>query len=461
MHLDIRPQSTIKRMGQNMRHTLNMPKVGLKLIALGSVAALAVGVLSGPTAANAAVSKTLTKKAITLTIADETGFPLTDKLSEEFTKQFPNVKFKINRDSFANLTANTPRLLASSNAPDLIRQPTIGDTVKNKLLLNLDPYFKLYGWDKWSAAAIAGGRVNSKNVRGSGPLYQLGLGYSITGVYMNLNHARTLGITTPPTSLAEFESALAKAKTAGIIPIMAGDKDGVVNFAVQALINTYGDRQKLSDWIMNVPGATYNTPGAIKGADKIREWADKGYFPSDINAIDYFTFITRFQNGEGLFSFNGNWEAGGVQGKLGANSKFFLFPPLNKGGKHVAMGAANSFSVPAKSKNQDAIVYFLNWIHTNPKARQITLDVTGATPGGDPKLPLPKVAKGSLIEDGLKMAAQLSKDNGYIDFMANATAGIYANAIIPQSQLLVTSKITGKEFVTAVQESYAKELGNK
>jgi hypothetical protein len=39
--------------------------------------------------------------------------------------------------------------------------------------------------------------------------------------------------------LAEFEAALAKAKAAGIIPIMAGDKDGVVNFAVQAMINIY------------------------------------------------------------------------------------------------------------------------------------------------------------------------------------------------------------------------------
>jgi multiple sugar transport system substrate-binding protein/raffinose/stachyose/melibiose transport system substrate-binding protein len=441
---------------------LNLSKVGLKLIALGSASALTVGLLSVPMSANAAsVSTKLTTKKITLVIADETGFPLTDKLSEEFTKQYPNVKFKINRDSFANLTANAPRLMASNSAPDLIRLPTIGDAVKNKLLLNLDPYYAAYGWKTWSAAQLSGLRVNSKNVRGSGNLYQLGLGYSITGVFMNMNHAKTLGITSTPTSLAEFEAALVKAKAGGIIPIMAGDKDGVVNFAVQALINIYGERQKLSDWIYNVPGAKYDTPGAIKGADKIREWADKGYFPEDINAIDYFTFITRFQNGEGLFSFNGNWEAANVQGKLGNNAKFFLFPPLNKGGKHVAMGAANSFSVPAKSKNKDAIVFFLNWIHTNAKARQITLDVTGATPGGDPKLPLPKVAPGSLIEGGLKMAAQLSKDNGYIDFMANATAGIYANAIIPQSQLLVASKITGKEFVTAVQESYAKELGNK
>ena len=42
--------------------------------------------------------------------------------------------------------------------------------------------------------------------------------------------------------------------------------------------------------------------------------------------------------------------------------------------------------------------------------------------------------------------------------MANATAGIYAGAIIPESQLLVTGQITGQDFVTAVQEFYEQEL---
>jgi multiple sugar transport system substrate-binding protein/raffinose/stachyose/melibiose transport system substrate-binding protein len=112
----------------NVGGKLTPSKFGLKLVVLGSVSALTVGLLSGPTAATAAsVSTTLTKKPITLTIADETGFPLTDKLAAEFTKQYPNVKFKINRDSFANLTANAPRLMASNSAPDLIRLPTIGD----------------------------------------------------------------------------------------------------------------------------------------------------------------------------------------------------------------------------------------------------------------------------------------------------------------------------------------------
>jgi multiple sugar transport system substrate-binding protein/raffinose/stachyose/melibiose transport system substrate-binding protein len=430
----------------------------LGVVATAIFAVVAAGTTSVSSAATP-VSTKLTSSKVVLTIDDETGFPLTDKLAAAFTKQHPNITFKINRDSFANLTANAPRLMSSNNAPDLIRLPTIGNAVKNGLLLNLDPYFKAYSWNKWSAAQLAGMRVNPKtNVRGSGSLYQLGLGYSVTGVFMNMALAKTVGITTVPTTLAEFEADLAAAKAGGIVPMTEGDKDGVVNFTVQAAMNDYGNRQKLSDWINNVPGATYDTPGNIQGANLIRSWADKGYFNEDINAVDYFTFTQNFVNGKGLFSFNGNWEAADVQAKLGSDARFFLFPAVQEGAPHVAMGAPNSFSVPAKSKHSNEIVYFLNWIHSNPVARQIVLDVSGATPGGDPALPLPKVAKGSMTEQGLQMAAQLSKDNGYIDFMANATAGIYANAIIPESQLLVGSKITGTEFVKAVQAEYAKEL---
>lgn len=105
---------------------------------------------ASPTASGK-VSLKLPSDKITIKIQDEAGFPVTDNLADEFTKQHPNVTFKVVRDSFANLTANAPRLLASADAPDLIRLPTMGDTVKDGLLTNLDPYFKGYGWDKFSA----------------------------------------------------------------------------------------------------------------------------------------------------------------------------------------------------------------------------------------------------------------------------------------------------------------------
>ncbi len=414
---------------------------------------------SGPAPTNSVeVSTELTTEEVVLTIADETGFPLTDELAAEFTKQHPNVTFNITRDTFQNLTANAPKLLASDTPPDLIRLPTIGDTVRDGLLANLDPWFDAYGWDTWSEAQLAPLRVNEDNVRGSGSLYQLGLGYSITGIYMNKTLADQLGIDAPPQTLAELEEDFQLAKDAGILPIMAGDLDGVVNFVVQAAMNQYADPAEMMDWILNVPGATYDTPGNVKGAELIRKWADAGYFPSDINAIDYASFVSRFQGGEGLFTFNGNWAAADTQAKMGDGVSFFLVPPVEEGGNHVAMGAANSFSVAAGSKHLNEIVYFLNWIHTDPTARQIVTDVTGASPGGDPAQAQPEVAPGSLIEAALEMSAQIGAENGQVDFMANATAGIYAGSIIPESQLLVTSQITGQEFVTRVQEFYAAEL---
>jgi len=414
---------------------------------------------SGP-AENAAVdvSTELTTEDVELTIADETGFPLTDELAAEFTRQYPNVTFNVTRDTFQNLTANAPKLLAGDNPPDLIRLPTIGDTVRDGLLANLDPYYDAYGWDTWSEAQLSPLRVAEDGVRGSGSLYQLGLGYSITGIYMNTTIADELGIDSTPQTIAELEEDLATAKAAGVLPIMAGDLDGVVNFVVQGAMNQYADPAEMMDWILNVPGATYDTAGNEQGADLIRTWADAGYFPTDINAIDYASFVSRFQGGEGLFTFNGNWAAADTQAKMGENVEYFLVPPAEEGGDHVAMGAANSFSVAAGSDNLNEIVYFLNWIHTDPTARQIVTDVTGASPGGDPAQELPEVAPGSLIEQALAMSAQIGAENGQVDFMANATAGIYAGSIIPESQLLVTGQITGKDFVTRVQEFYEQEL---
>lgn len=436
-------------------------------LALLAIAGLTGAALTGCAPGSAApaaqndveVSTELTSDPVQLTIADETGFPVTDKLTEEFTKQHPNVTFTINRDTFQNLTANAPKLLASSTPPDLIRLPTLGDTVRDGLVANLDPYFDAYGWDAWPASQLAPLRMNDEGVRGSGSLYQLGLGYSITGIYMNTTLADQLGIDAPPQTLSELEDDMAKAKAAGILPIMAGDKDGVVNFVVQAAMNQYVDKDQFLSWMFNEPGARYDESGNVRGAELVREWADAGYFPSDINAIDYFTFTSRFSAGEGLFTFNGNWEAANYQKALGSNVEFFLVPPAEAGADHVAMGAANSFSVAAKSPHINEVAYFLNWVHTDPTARQIIVDVTGASPGGDPAQELPSVESGSLIENALKMSAQIGAENGQVDFMANTTAGIYAGSIIPESQLLVTSQITGQEFVDRVQKFYESEVG--
>ncbi|MFJ8934517.1 ABC transporter substrate-binding protein [Streptomyces sp. NPDC102365] len=413
---------------------------------------------ASPTASGK-VSLKLPSDKITIKIQDEAGFPVTDDLADEFTKQHPNVTFKVVRDSFANLTANAPRLLASADAPDLIRLPTIGDTVKDGLLTNLDPYFKGYGWDKFSAGQLAASRMSAEGVRGEGSLYQMGLGYSVTGIYVNQKYAKQLGLSGAPSTIAELERWMAEAKAAKILPVQIGMQDGVGTFALQALINQYGDKADLVDWMFNKPGATFDTAASLKGATTFKKWADAGYFPSDVNAINYTTMVSNFHAGKGLLMFDGNWDAAKTDKAMGQGAaRFVLAPPAAADGPYVAMGAANSFAIPAKAKHADATAFFLNWIHTDPKARQIVVDVTGASPGGDPSQALPKVKDGSLTAQALAASAKVASDDGFVDFMANTTAGIYAGAFQPDEQKLLTRRMEPKAFVTAIQEYYAKEL---
>ncbi|MFD6333792.1 ABC transporter substrate-binding protein [Streptomyces niveus] len=401
----------------------------------------------------------LTSDKITIKIQDETGFPVTDDLAAEFTKQHPNVTFKVVRDSFQNLTANAPRLIAGADAPDLIRLPTMGDTVKDGLLTNLDPYFKGYGWDKFSVGQLAPSRMSTEGVRGEGSLYQMGLGYSVTGIYVNEKYAKQLGLSGAPATIAELEGWMAKAKAAKILPVQIGMQDGVGTFALQALINQYGDKSDLVDWMFNKPGATFDTEAGLKGATVFKKWADAGYFPSDVNAINYTTMVSNFHAGKGLLMFDGNWDAAGTDKAMGQGAaRFVLAPPATAGGPYVAMGAANSFAIPAKAKHADATAYFLNWIHTDPKARQIIIDVTGASPGGDPSQALPKAKDGSLTAQVLAASAQVGSDDGFVDFMANTTAGIYAGAFQPDEQKLLTRRMEPKAFVESIQEYYVKEL---
>ena len=93
-----------------------------------------------PSASAAAAGPSCGTDPVELNAYFETGFDLPFKLSEEFTKQFPNVTWKISQDQFTNLMSATPRLLSGDNPPDLIRLPSMVGLVKDGLLKNLDDY---------------------------------------------------------------------------------------------------------------------------------------------------------------------------------------------------------------------------------------------------------------------------------------------------------------------------------
>ncbi|WP_416973057.1 ABC transporter substrate-binding protein [Streptomyces sp. 4F14] len=418
---------------------------------------------SGAPAANGsgdtAVSTSLGTGKVTLQMYAETGFPLAKALAAEFTRQHPNVTFKVREDQFTVLVENAPRVLAGDNAPDIMRLPTMVDLVKDNLLKDLDPYVTAYGWNTFPASQLAQLRVDEAGQRGSGPLYGAGLGYSVTGVFYNKTLAKKVGMRGAPGSVAEFEALLARAKQAGVQPIVQFNKNTAgVNFPYQALQNQFTDPAQVNDWIFQKTGATFDTPASLKAAETIGKWAKAGYFTKDANALDYTNMVGEFTKGQGLFMFNGDWESANLDSKMPGNVGFFLFPAEKAGGKHVAMSSPNTFGIGARAKHPNEAAYFLNWLHTDAKARRILVDVGGSSPGGPADLAVPQAKTGTVLAQTLAASQQLAAENGAVDFTANATGSIFASAITPELQKLIVGQQTPEGYVEAVQKEYAKEL---
>jgi raffinose/stachyose/melibiose transport system substrate-binding protein len=390
----------------------------------------------------------------------ETGFDLPFKLSDEFTKQYPNVTWDIKQDQFTNLMSSTPRLLAGENPPDLIRLPSMVTLVKDGLLKNLDDYVTAFGWDKFPPAQLAQNRVESDGTRGSGSLYAAGLNYSLTGVFYNKKLAQQIGMTEPPKTVAQFEDLLAKAKTAGLLPIMAWNataSGGGLAFPLQNLMAAYGPTEPINDWIFQKAGATIDTPTNLTAAQHLEQWVDASYFPKDVNAIEYTDANARFGKDEGVFMFNGDWQNAVYDKDMTTNVGFFVFPPGQDGGSLAAMSAPLTYGIAAKAKNADCAAFFFNWVATNEKAREIDVAVGGSNPGGPPDLAVPQ-ATAPVTNETLAAGAEVAKDNGAMDFIANATGSIFAQGWTPELQKLVGGKQDAAGLLKAVQAEYEKEL---
>jgi raffinose/stachyose/melibiose transport system substrate-binding protein len=412
-------------------------------------------------AASVAAAPTCGTDPVKLNAYFETGFDLPFKLSEEFTKQFPNVTWDIKQDQFTNLMSSTPRLLSGDNPPDLIRLPSMVSLVKDGLLKNLDSYVTAFGWDKFPAAQLAQNRVSTDGTRGSGSLYAAGLNYSLTGVFYNKKLAGQIGMTAAPKTVGEFEGLLAKAKTANLQPIMmwnATNSGGGLAFPLQNLMAAYGPTEPINDWIFQKQGASIDSATNLTAAQHLEQWVKAGYFPKDANAIEYTDANARFGKGEGVFMFNGDWQNAVYDKDLAGNVGFFVFPPADSGGKLAAMSAPLTYGIAAKAKNADCAASFFNWVATNQKAREIDVAVGGSNPGGPPDLAVPQAAAGSVTNETLTAGAGVAKDNGAMDFIANATGSIFAQGWTPELQKLVGGKQDAAGLLKAVQAEYLKEL---
>jgi raffinose/stachyose/melibiose transport system substrate-binding protein len=229
-------------------------------------------------------------------------------------------------------------------------------------------------------------------------------------------------------------------------------------FPLQNLMASMGPVGPINEWIFQKKGATIDTPSNLRAAQMLESWIKKGYFPSDINAIEYTDAAARFGKGEGVFTFNGDWQNPGYDNDLPGNVGFFLLPPEKAGGNPAAMSAPLTYGIAAKAKQADAAAFFLTWVATNPVARQINIDIGGSNPGGPANAPAAKVKAGSVTNETLAAGAVVGKAGTAMDFIANATSAIFAQGWTPELQKMVGGFQTAAGMLKSVQATYVRQL---
>lgn len=403
-----------------------------------------------------------TSKKVTITLWDTENSPGPSKalndLIAQFEKKYPNVTVKRTVKNFDDYMA-TIKLAASSNdAPDVFQgnEGSVDqELVKAHLIIPLDKLAKAYGWNTMfgSPAALNPLRWSADGQHwGTGELWGIAQKAEVVGAFYNKATLAKLGLQVPKT-FADFEDSLAKAKAAGVPPIMVGNLDrwpmGHVFMVLQA---HFDSPTAIANWTYGRPGSTFDDPGTKKAASVLEGWGKKGYFENGWNGVSQTAAAARFGKGEGLYFITGPWENQTFAGPLKDGVGFFPLPSDDGTSPAPTTGSLSiPYHISAKSKNKAVAAAFLNDI-ANPHAAAVVIqngDLPAASPQGasiDPNSSLASISQAWVAKSKAGLLTP------YLDW-ATSTMG---DTLFGGLQELSQGRVTPAQFATAVQTDWEK-----
>lgn len=373
-----------------------------------------------------------------------------------FQRKYPNITIKRTPMAWGDAMAALPLKLKSANPPDIVPPnngwQSLGTLVRAGLVLNLDNYAKAYGWKQSFPESILSEHeftTDGKQI-GTGSMFGTPVARaSVIEVYYNRALLHRIGAQVPHT-LAEFDSDLAKAKSAGITPISLGNVEQAgITTPLYSLMNALGSQSKISDFTYSHGKVRIAQAGFPQAVSALKQWSDKGYLTKDYAGVAGADAAQSFVNGQGLFHFD---YSGSLPLKAGQSKGFGSFIlPRTDGGKPIATASsAANFSVSAKSKHPDAAAAFLNFA-AGRQAAELAVQ-NGTMPLLHPEVKAP--AGDPLFADDVAIAQQISADSTSVPYLDWSTPTLL-NTINTAMQNMLAGKSTPNAVVTAADHDDA------
>ena len=435
-----------------MNHSLVPGRTARASLAFMTMLVVVLAVLAG--------QATGARTATTLVVQDgEAGntarIAALKQLDKLFEKANPGVTIKHVSKSYDDLVKTDALQLSGSNPPDVTHVNEglgdLGQLVKANLLTPLDAYAVKWGWAKRQSAALLtiDGRATPTGQIGSGKLYGIATTGDWVGVFYNKAKMKQLGIAVPKT-LAEFETALATAKTAGETPIAFGNLDkwpGIHEF--QSVLMAVAPPAQVGNTIFGKPGSKWSTPAVLKAAATVQKWAKAGYYSDGYSGLGYNDATKKFVQGTGVFTITGTWKTGDMASGLKNNVGLMLLPAARAGQAPGALASGGlAWAIPAKAKNRELSAQYINFI-TSPAAAKVI------QAAGDVPAIVVKQKPAGVKGDALAGWAKLSTTNAMAGYMDWATPTFY-DTVTAAIQELMAGKLTPAAFAKKLDADYLK-----
>ena len=415
------------------------------------------------TASSAAPSAVRTDAAalgnVTLTIWDQEvrggQAAQMKQLNAAFEAKYPNITLNRVSRSFDDLNTTLRLALSGNEPPDVVEanngRSAMGAFVKAGQLLPLNAYAQAYGWqDRYPESVLRYSRYSADGkVFGEGNLYGLPQVGEVVGLFYNAAKLTELGLR-PPTTWADFQAGLAKAKAAGEVPMQLGNLD---KWPAVHVFGTVQSRVVPADQIATLAfgrkGASWDTPENAEAAEQLVSWVDKGYFSKGFNGQGYDPAWQAFRDGEGVYLIAGTWLLADLHKTLGKDLGFVLPPGATAGAAPIATGGTGlPFAITAKSPNPDAAAAYINFV-TSAEAMKVLTD-TANLPAADTAA---QTVPAGPQQDVFTAFGTVTAENGLVPYLDYATP-TFADTLGAALQDLLAKKATPQEFLATLEKDY-------
>jgi raffinose/stachyose/melibiose transport system substrate-binding protein len=367
---------------------------------------------------------------------------------QQFKDTHPGVTVKFEQKGFEQIRTTAQTVLNSDQAPDVMElnkgNATAGLLSSEGLLTDLTAVAKTRGWDKILSPSLqTTAMYNDKGIMGSGKWYGVSDYGEYVMVYYNQDMFAKYNVKVP-TTLDEFETAMATFKAAGITPISNAAAEYPAQQIIYELALSQADRTWINNYQLYANPVDFHGKELTYGATKYADWVSKGYIAKTSTSEKAEQMGVAFENGTNPIMISGSWWYGRFMTEI---TKFkwgiFLFP----GNKFAPGSGGNLWVVPNGAKNKDLAEDFINI--TLQKDNQTILGNAGGIPvNADPtQITDPK------IQDLNAKFADLVKNDGLAYYPDWPAAGYY-DVLVAGSQDLTTGAKTVTQYLDNIAAKY-------